>query len=184
MNTKPEAPKAPVVPPAAATVAAKLRAATKAGAGFYDPAVRKLRAELADALKAALLEEHFAAQVSHLNTSPMHCTRRRTALFEAHHSALGGLCLMWLRLQHSVDLMLTWPACRGRAWSRRSGRWYTTARSRSSGAASAWPPTPATAAASRCARWASPRTVFCKCRALQGAIVQLAHGPTVLAWAL
>ncbi len=96
MITKAEAPKAPVLPPAAAMVAAKVRAATKAGAGFYDPAVRKLRAELADALKAALLEEHFAAQVSHLNTSPMHCTRRHTALFEAHHSALGGLCLMCL----------------------------------------------------------------------------------------
>lgn len=63
MKARPEAPKGPTLPPAAAAVAAKLEAATRAGAGFYDPAVRKLRSELADALKAALLQDYAAAQV-------------------------------------------------------------------------------------------------------------------------
>lgn len=64
MNARPEAPKAAPLPPAAAAVAAKLKAATKSGVGFYDPAVRKLRAELAKALKCALLEDYATAQAS------------------------------------------------------------------------------------------------------------------------
>lgn len=63
MNSRPEASKGPTLPLAAAAVAAKLKAATRAGAGFFDPAVRKLRSELAEALKAVLLEDYAAAQV-------------------------------------------------------------------------------------------------------------------------
>lgn len=63
MNARSEASKGTTLPPAAAALAAKLRAATQAGLGFYDPAVRKLRSELAQALRSVLLEDYATAQV-------------------------------------------------------------------------------------------------------------------------
>lgn len=141
MNARSEASKGTTLPPAPAALAAKLRAATQAGLGFYDPAVRKLRSELAQALRSVLLEDYATAQVrrskQHIGPDMAGCmflTTGPSASFYALHQV--ALC-----------------ACRNTTSSRRCGRSSTTAPSKSSAAASASPQRPATVARSRCARW-------------------------------